>query len=659
MNCLRLTLLVLLASPATAAGEEMPSATLLAPHDPASPLARAIEMHGLAQPLERLKVALEHFHEARPEGVVLSRTLSPFIEPFALPELADAVSAPAAGVGADPGATALTLLRENLDQQAAADTAPFPATLPATQPSTQPSAGPSTQPVSLPPRLLDPLHRSADLFQRALPPELPVEPAGRAEFIQNVLALLRVPSTSFYIPEARADLIETLRITSRTDRGMLIHSFAALAELLNVPNEMLVPQTGPIPLPAELEGAVEGTILAAGHIDSIGWVVIGGAETNRYDLSRVAVVVDAGGNDQYEGKSPATGIRAIIDLAGNDRYTGDADSGPAGVVLGLSLIDDRAGNDRYGSNGVLGCGAAAVGVALLCDRAGNDQYVSREVSQGAAFVGGGFLFDLGGGADSYTGRFLCQGVGLTAGVGALIDAGGRDLYRVNGSKGSAYGTPAVSFAMSQGIGFGFRRQAAGGVGLLSDLGGDDRYEAGEFAQGGAYSYGLGVLRDWGGRDLYYGNRYGQGFGVHQAHGALIDDSGDDTYWSMTAASQGSAWDAGVGLLLDKAGNDSYQADGLAQGGASNQSIGMLIDLGGNDRYSAAGGAIQGQVGSNNYHWKATLAGSFALLLDLGSGEDVYSTGRPNDAITLTDPPPPTTQPLPKTPLSISGVSIDE
>ena len=39
--------------------------------------------------------------------------------------------------------------------------------------------------------------------------------------------------------------------------------------------------------------------------------------------------------------------------------------------------------------------------------------------------------------------------------------------------------------------------------MISDLGGDDRYEAGELAQGGGYFYGLGILHDASGRDLYY------------------------------------------------------------------------------------------------------------------------------------------------------------
>lgn len=621
-------------------------ATFLAPEDPTSPLGSAIVSHELAQPLGRLQQALQGFHDRMPPGIVLSRSLQPFLTPFALPELADAVSTPAVGVAGDPAATALRLMRENLD---------LPTATPTSNPAAE-SLSPSTQSTTLPRTLLAPLRQAGQLFEKAFPPELPVDPAARAAFAEDLVALLRVPGQTFYIsgPEAPRHQ-ETLRKAQTADLLALSHAFEALAALTTLsPAELISAETAPIELPEALAGAVEGTIIAAERIEGVGWVVIGSPLANRYDLSRVAVVIDSGGDDRYDQNGPATGIGVIVDLAGDDLYTGDAAGGPAGAVLGLSLIDDRAGDDRYISDGVVGCGSAAVGVAMLLDRAGNDHYQGKQVSQGAAFVGGGFLFDLGAGSDVYVGQFLCQGVGLTAGVGALVDEAGRDVYRVNGPKASIYATPAVSFAMSQGIGMGFRRHAAGGIGLLCDLAGDDRYEAGEFAQGGAYFYGLGVLRDFSGRDLYYGNRYTQGFGVHQAHGALIDDAGDDTYWGMTAASQGAGWDAGVGLLLDRAGNDSYQADGLAQGGASNQAIGMLIDLAGTDRYIASGGAIQGQAGGNEYHWEATGAGSFALLLDLGGTTDIYSSGRPDSATTLNDPPPPA-----EGPRQVSGVVIDQ
>jgi hypothetical protein len=342
--------------------------------------------------------------------------------------------------------------------------------------------------------------------------------------------------------------------------------------------------------------------------------------------------VDPGGDDEYFASDLVLGARAIVDLAGNDKYTGSAEQGPASALLGAVLVDDRAGDDRY-EGSMLACGAAAFGVALLLDRGGIDAYEGTEWSVGAAMYGGGIVMDLGQGGDTYVGDFLCEGVGGPRGLGAIVDEGGNDLYRANGPTPSAYGTPAVYQSFSQGIGFGFRQYAAGGVGAICDLAGDDRYEAGEFAQGGAYYWALGVLWDAKGRDLYYGNRYGQGFGVHQAAGALIDDAGDDDYWSMTAASQGAGWDVGCGLLLDASGNDHYRCDGLGQGAAAQQAIGLHVDLDGADAREATGDAVQGAAGTNEYHFAQTGAFSLGVLLDLGGDEDRYSTGRENNVTT--------------------------
>ncbi len=366
-----------------------------------------------------------------------------------------------------------------------------------------------------------------------------------------------------------------------------------------------------------------------------GLIVIGGAGPNTYDMDNIAAVYDVGGNDVYTHSKPRIGVPTlIVDAAGDDAYIGtEPFAGPASVLAGVSIIHDWAGNDRYeGSRHA--CAAGLFGIALILDSAGHDVYQAEDWSQGVGMFGAGLIVDLAG-HDEYLGETRVQGVGSTKGLGAIIDAAGNDLYRANGPHGSVYGTPAVYVGFSQGIGYGIRQYASGGIGLISDLGGNDRYEAGEFSQGGGYYWCLGLLHDAGGDDLYYANRYGQGFGCHQSLGMLIDEAGDDTYWSMTAASQGGSWDIGVGLLLDKAGNDAYRADGLSQGAASMQAIGLLVDLAGQDRYSGKGGATQGQTGSNTYHYDRTKCFSFSALLDFGEAIDFYSCGRANNSTVST------------------------
>jgi len=386
----------------------------------------------------------------------------------------------------------------------------------------------------------------------------------------------------------------------------------------------------PIEVPEELVGAVDGPILAAERIPDLGWAVVGSVAANRYDLARIAAVLDLGGDDEYRLSEPVFGMRGIVDLGGNDRYLGHPRQGIGCGLGGAFLVDDRgSGRDRHeGSFGVAGCGVFGVGAVI--DRGGDDLYEGRSWSQGAGAWGGGILVDLGG-SDRYDAAWLSQAIGGPRGAGVLLDRNGNDLYRIDGPIPSAYDTPATFLSLGQGCGLGLRNHAFGGVGILRDDGGDDRYEAGEFAQGIGYYHGLGVLHDRGGHDRYAGDRYGQGAAAHQAAGILIDDAGDDTYLGRTAASQGAAWDQSIAWLVDRAGDDSFQADGLAQGAAAQQAIAVLLDLGGRDRRIARGGSTRGASGEDGYHFTEPPpvggAYSFSLHLDLGGDPDTYSDGR--------------------------------
>jgi len=392
-----------------------------------------------------------------------------------------------------------------------------------------------------------------------------------------------------------------------------------------------------VPLPDGLTDAVSGEVLAVVHSGGR-WYVYGGFGANEYDLSRIDVVIDAGGDDVYRypaGDLPT--VQVILDLNGNDQYIAvdDAVMGPACARLGVIVLVDHAGRDVYAGSS-FSCGVALMGIGLLVDHGGADTYTGSQWSLGAAFYGVGAIVDLGNESDVYTAETFSQAIGGPRGFGLILEENGRDLYRANGPITSVYGTDAVYAGISQGVGFGVRGYETGGIGVLCDLNGHDRYEAGEFSQGGAYYWGLGVLYDRNGRDLYYGNRYGQAFAAHQALGILADDDGDDTYWGMTAATQSGSWDICATLLIDRGGNDSYQADGLAQGGASQQAIAWLVDLDGVDRYSAPGGSTQGQSGGNTYHYDASKCFSWSMFLDAGGDTDVYSrSDRGNDMVIST------------------------
>jgi len=373
------------------------------------------------------------------------------------------------------------------------------------------------------------------------------------------------------------------------------------------------------PVPPEIQGAIDGAVLSAQLVDGIGWIVIGGLGDNSYDMSAIAGVMDAGGNDTYRWSRPRTGNQGVVDLAGNDRYIGGDGCGPATGVLGLSFVQDFAGNDSY-EGGDFGCAVGVLGVGVIFDYAGHDRYRAGSWSLGAGAFGVGAIVDADG-SDTYEAASYAQGLGGPLGIGVLLDQAGADLYRVDGAIPSIYGLPAVFLAMSQGVGFGARNLCAGGVGLLVDGAGDDRYEAGEFAQGGAYYHAFGALLDVCGDDLYRGDRYTQGFGVHRGAGTLIDLDGRDTYWGTMAANQGAAWDEATGLLLDAAGDDSYRGGLLSQGAAAHQSVAALVDLAGSDHYIARGPSAQGVSGDNSYHFKACNTRSVSVFAFAGDGVD--------------------------------------
>lgn len=423
--------------------------------------------------------------------------------------------------------------------------------------------------------------------------------------------------------------LRAMRDSLRFDGTALLPAFTRLLALaIAAP----LPAGEPESPPRALAEWVEGSILGYWPTPA-GPVVFGARGANRYRMDHLLAVIDLDGDDDYAWDDGATASLAlVVDLAGDDRYHARR-GGPGGAWFGVALTFDAAGDDDYQS-GVGGCGAGLYGVGLLLDGAGRDHYRCGAWSLGAGLYGAGLSLDRGRDADVYRAGLLAQGVGGPAGLGVLVDEGGADLYQLGGEQRSVYGTPAVYAGFGQGLGYGLRPFDQGGVGLLLDGGGDDRYEGGEFAQGGGYYGGLGVLADAGGDDLYYGQRYAQGFAAHQAVGALLDAGGDDHYWTAGAAAQGAAWDQGIALLYDGAGDDDYRGGDLSQGAAAQQAAALLYDAVGDDVYHSRAPAAQGAAGNNDYHFDPTApVASLGVLYD-AAGDDRYADGARVGALVL-------------------------
>ncbi|HEX6528895.1 MAG TPA: hypothetical protein VF004_03690 [Burkholderiales bacterium] len=306
----------------------------------------------------------------------------------------------------------------------------------------------------------------------------------------------------------------------------------------------------------------------------IGEIVIGSRGNDRHGPN-AALIVDPGGDDVYE-RAPARygAISVIVDLAGNDEYHG------SDIALGaFSALIDLAGNDRYVMQ-ASGLAAAIAGASLLLDFAGDDTYEAKFFGQGAAALGVGALLDFGG-DDRYRLEAWGQGLGMAGGLGLLWDRAGNDRYALGGVP-DPYARGA-GLSGGQGVGLGHRDSIAGGTGILRDDAGADQYEAQMFAQGSGYYYGIGLLWDGAGADRYQAFRYAQGNGTHQAVGVLRDEDGDDHY-AANAYAQGMGLDVAVGVLIDAGGDDHYVAQALAQGSATANGFGLLADNAGADRF---------------------------------------------------------------------------
>jgi hypothetical protein len=406
-----------------------------------------------------------------------------------------------------------------------------------------------------------------------------------------------------------------------------------------------------IRLAAAVEGAglrrFAGVQAAFNAATPIGRILIRGPANDTYDPSdpqigpSLALLLDTGGDDVYRVPAGATSgadnpVSVLVDLGGRDQYgyatvpspddgsrlVSDADgrapasggSGPVSVSetsrqgagrLGIGLLFDLGVEDDRYTSLRMSQGFGALGVGVLYDAGGNDLYRAENASQGSGVFGIGLLLD-GGGDDVYRSYTQSQGFAYAKAVGLLFDGDGADEYLCDVGDPDQGGDPLYltpqlpgkgNSSFCQGAGFGRRADASdqiymsGGLGVLRDRAGNDRYTASVFAQATGYWFGTGILADGGGDDLYDGLWYVQGSDAHFALAVFWDQTGDDRYNSRVvpkSTSIGVGHDFSVAWHLDLGGNDSYRAPNLSLGSGNDNGIGVLVNLGGDDSYEASG-----------------------------------------------------------------------
>jgi hypothetical protein len=384
-----------------------------------------------------------------------------------------------------------------------------------------------------------------------------------------------------------------------------------------------------------------------------GLIQLCGGANDTHPRQPYLLLIDTGGDDTYYGgaatASLENAVSVLIDLAGDDRYADDAETlgkpiverdgrgGRAGLAfggaaLGYAVLAELAGDDLYRTQAA-GLGAARFGVGMLVDFAGNDAYDGYAFVQGAGLAGVGALIDREG-RDQYACFYEAQGFGAVKGFGLLLDALGDETYTAHPTpiEFPSPQTAERNVSMAQGAGYGRRadysdgRSWAGGVGMLIDVQGNDRYTCGVFGQGVGYWGGVGMLIDLQGDDVREGTWYVQGAAAHFAIGYLEDRLGNDRTLAAMNMAIGAGHDFAIGYYIDFAGNDEYNAPSLALGGANANGIGIFVDLAGDDLYQAR--SKDANFGRANPIGRGTLRErgfALGLFLDAG-GNDSYPPG---------------------------------
>lgn len=355
---------------------------------------------------------------------------------------------------------------------------------------------------------------------------------------------------------------------------------------------------------------------------------------NRHQLKDALLVLDVGGDDEYEflARGDTHAMSVLLDHRGNDRYeTAAPGADPSSATLGYGVLWDTEGDDRY--QGTEQAQASALlGAALLVDGGGSNRFVAGSRSQAHA-IGGVAVLASAGGDDEFSAQTYSQATGGPRGVAVLVDTGGNDRYALDNVplvRPSAQ-LPDRNTSMGQGAGYGLRgvfldgRSTAGGIGLLLDLGGNDRYAAQLFAQGVGYHEGLGMLLDDGGNDRFESAWYAMGAGVHDAAGVLLKrGAGSDSYRSTHETALGSANDLSVGVFVDEGGDDEYTVGQLSLGVAHANSTGIFVDGAGNDRYHVESPTCRALGAAYLHPWGNARENlpNLGLFMDLG-GVDHY------------------------------------
>lgn len=365
-----------------------------------------------------------------------------------------------------------------------------------------------------------------------------------------------------------------------------------------------------------------------------GQIVLSGKGDRVYPPGDYLLIVDVAGNDTYSGGAATSnithGLSITLDLAGSDRYSSSSEITPSfgAGIFGYGILMDMQGDDQYEAQ-YQSQGVGIFGTGILYDAQGQDTYRGIGNLQGSGSFGTGLLID-NEGSDRYFLYRFGQGYGFTKGVGLLLDSAGDDQYIGLEDKypnGGPFGVDMhVHFA--QGAGFGRRGDGveghswAGGIGLLVDGAGNDRYSCEIYGQGTGYWYSLGILVDKFGDDYHKAGAYTLGGSPHFGVGIYQDDGGSDRYTNIISQSLGKGRDWSIGWFEESAGNDWYQGNHAIFGTADVNGIGVFWDKQGDDTYLSFSEPAYGQSSMEGASGLRELMFTLGIFVD-GGGQDKH------------------------------------
>ncbi len=308
-----------------------------------------------------------------------------------------------------------------------------------------------------------------------------------------------------------------------------------------------------------------------------GDVLIRGTGDDTYDaetLKNVVLLIDLGGRNTY--KAPvATAhekqIRIVIDFGSEISVQGDTDlfgNAGAGVFgIGIMVCPNEDGEKEFHTGSFSqGLGLAGVG-ALIVN--GTAHFSAQKFVQGMGMFGVGILVDRDAKESSYVATRNGQGSAFTRGVGIFFHEGdGGDIK--GGLVQPDPREPSGSVSLCQGVGFGPRAYAGGGVGLAVVKGDNNAVKGSYFSQGVGYWHGFGVFRVRGNGNTLQARRYDLGSGVHSAFGHLdvLGNKNRVLNWGVGPAY---GWDRSIGSALIFGNDNEMQTEW----GSGTASIGSL------------------------------------------------------------------------------------